>query len=101
MATTTTPASSKMARGLAAAEGIDLGTASAIARSQKACLVCGHGIVVYPWGDVVPAAERVILEGRGADGLSRSIAVHAGCLGESASVGSLLAVALGFAEPEL
>ena len=91
----------KMAPALVAAgEVADLETAGAVARSQKACLVCGWGLIVKPWGEVVPAAERVVLEGLGADGLSRSVTFHAGCLGESASVGSLIAVALGFAEPE-
>lgn len=91
---------SKMAHGLVRELGLDAGTAESVARSQKACVLCGHGLIVYPWGDVTPQAERVVLEARGADGLSRQVPIHAGCLSE-VSAGSAIAVALGFAEPEV
>jgi hypothetical protein len=94
--------STKMAPALVAAGEVDdLATGEAVARHQKACLICGWGILVTPWGAVTPKAERVSLAGLGADGLPRELVFHAGCLGESASVGSAIAVALGHAEPEV
>ena len=95
----------KMAQALVAearagGEVLELGMAESIVRSQRECVLCGHGIIVRAWGEVVPSAERLVLEGRGPDGLARSVAIHAGCLPE-VSAGRAISDALGFTEPEV
>jgi hypothetical protein len=90
---------SKMAAALVREDPASAGIAESIVRSQKECVLCGHGIIVKAWGEYVRPAERVILESLGADGIRRSVAIHAGCLTE-VSAGTAIAEALGLVEPE-
>ena len=86
----------------AEASGIPLDQARAIVRHQTTCAICGYGMLVKPWSDVVPAEARVTVSIEvGIAGATR-VQFHAGCLvANPMVVGAKLAVAAGLAEPEV
>ena len=102
----------KMAQALVAAdadlaaleqrEPLTIPQAEAYVRNQKACVVCGHGIMVFPWGSVVPEVERVLLGSIGSaeNGRGLVVPIHAKCLLEP-SAGRRISDELGFTQPEL
>ncbi len=85
----------KMAAALEAT-GLEREAAETAAAYQAACIVCGHGLLVLPWGEVVPAAKRVALDAEP----GKRIQIHAFCLTE-AGAGRRIAEELGLVEPEV
>ncbi len=75
--------------------GLEREMAEMLAGNQSACLVCGHGMLVLPLGEVVPAEKRVALD------IERRhrIHVHAFCPTE-AGAGRRIAEDLGLVAPE-
>ncbi len=81
----------KMAEALAAS-GVEPALARTLVRSQAACLVCGNGMIVLPWGEVVATEDQVVLDATPAN---VRVHIHGFCLTQ-VSAGELIARALGF-----
>lgn len=66
--------------------------AAALIESQRECVVCGNGMIVLPWADVVPVADRIALDAD-SGGTKKRVTIHRGCLLE-VSAGAAIAQAI-------
>ena len=81
----------KMVEALAAS-GVEPALAGALVRSQAACLVCGNGMIVLPWGEIVATEDQVVLDAKPAN---VRVHIHGFCL-TNPGAGEQIARALGF-----
>jgi hypothetical protein len=81
----------KMAEALAAS-GVEPALARTLVRSQAVCVVCGNGMLVLPWGEIVVTEDQVVLDATPAN---VRVHIHGFCLTQ-VSAGELIARALGF-----
>jgi len=70
-----------------AASGVEPVLAKSLVRSQAACLVCGNGMLVLPWAEVVATADQVVLDAKPAN---VRVHIHGFCL-TGVSAGELIA----------
>ncbi|MGA3029837.1 MAG: hypothetical protein ABSE58_03735 [Candidatus Limnocylindrales bacterium] len=81
----------KMTQALAAS-GVDPALAGTLVRSQEVCVVCGNGMIVLPWGELISTRDQVVLDATPAN---VRVHIHGFCLTQ-VSAGELIARALGF-----
>lgn len=90
---------SRQITALAAADRITNGQAAALIRAQRDCDICGNGMLIKPWAEVVAKADRLtlrILTSGGSNIGSHTVHVHRGCVSASpASVAEAILIALG------